>query len=281
MMKRSTFLTVSLFFVLFLSLLTSYFGARENSSSSGLDKSSTTDVIQSKDLRSENWQFYNEYYHELRDKNIPAKYSYGKRFFPLLSQVYPPKIYPEWLDAGCGNCETLRFLRKNGYKAYGTDVAESNLFKNCGDLVKKGVAVASTLSEIPFPDDKFDIVFSADVLEHIPHSEIPSVVRELVRISRTGVLFLSISQRLAKFDPDPPEAPRIHITLRPRSWWDDQFRKSECYPNYDILRRFQRKLPSPLPVEVQSKVEMAKRGREFWNELNETEPWVFPYICKK
>jgi len=277
MMKSIVLLTLGFFA---FTLATVHFGRRGNSANHSIDSTNTLSTL-ALDLRSENKLLYNEHYHKLRDKDVPSNFFYGKRFFPLLAEIYPSTLYPEWFDAGCGNCATLRFLRKKGYRAYGSDVAESNLKKHCPDFIKKRIAVAATLADIPFPDDKFDVVFSADVLEHIPHTEIPSVVKELVRVSKTGVIFLSISQRLAKFDPDPPEAAKIHITLRPRSWWDDHFRESECYPNYDVLRKFQRKLPKSLGPGLQRKVNDAKRGREFWNELNETEPWVFPYICKK
>lgn len=48
------------------------------------------------------------------------------------------------------------------------------------------------LTNLPYANNTFDLVFSADVLEHIHEDEADAVVRELVRVSRRH-LFLSIS----------------------------------------------------------------------------------------
>lgn len=41
-------------------------------------------------------------------------------------------------------------------------------------------------THIPFPDGHFDVVFSACVFHHIPHSEHPALLRELHRVLRSG-----------------------------------------------------------------------------------------------
>ena len=41
-----------------------------------------------------------------------------------------------------------------------------------------------TLEAIPWPDDTFDLVYSHEVLEHIPPESIPACLSELVRVSR-------------------------------------------------------------------------------------------------
>lgn len=48
------------------------------------------------------------------------------------------------------------------------------------------------LTNLPYANNTFDLVFSADVLEHIHEDEADAVVAELVRVSRRH-LFLSIS----------------------------------------------------------------------------------------
>jgi ubiquinone/menaquinone biosynthesis C-methylase UbiE len=54
------------------------------------------------------------------------------------------------------------------------------------------VVEAGVLTNLPYANNSFDLVFSADVLEHIHEDEADAVVRELVRVSRRH-LFLSIS----------------------------------------------------------------------------------------
>jgi len=230
-------------------------------------------------VRNENVRYYNQRYHKSRAAK--KTYVYGKQFFPLLSTLYPKSIYREWFDAGCGNCGILRLLKKKGYVAYGTDVSHSNLASNCADLVKEKKAVASSLNEIPFANNSFDVIFSADVLEHIHELDIPNVLNELVRVSKTGILFLSISQRLSIFDPDPPEEAKVHVTIRSRDWWDEEFLKVKCYPNYDVYSKYQKHLPTNPSHEMQERMKNVGPGRKFWNEGNELEPWIFSYVCDK
>jgi ubiquinone/menaquinone biosynthesis C-methylase UbiE len=54
------------------------------------------------------------------------------------------------------------------------------------------VVEAGVLTNLPYANNTFDLVFSADVLEHIHEGEADAVVQELVRVSRRH-LFLSIS----------------------------------------------------------------------------------------
>jgi len=54
------------------------------------------------------------------------------------------------------------------------------------------VVEAGVLTNLPYANNTFDLVFSADVLEHIHEDEAEAVVAELVRVSRRH-LFLSIS----------------------------------------------------------------------------------------
>ncbi len=51
---------------------------------------------------------------------------------------------------------------------------------------------AGVLTNLPYANASFDLVFSADVLEHIQPAEADAVVSELVRVARRH-LFLSIS----------------------------------------------------------------------------------------
>lgn len=233
----------------------------------------------------DNYYLYNEKYHDVRvglSKGKPKKRKpYGMFFFPALVSLYPKHKYKVWFDAGCGECGIVKYLLKAGYDAYGSDISRSNLEAQCSSLLQSGSVTASSLHELPYESNKFDIVFSADVLEHIPEVEIPRVIKELVRVSKTGILFLSISQRLSSLDPDPPKQPLYHITLKPRSWWDQKFLEMGCRRNTALINKFQKRTSSLKTGRWKKKLRQPRTGREKWNELGEVEPWVFPYICKK
>jgi hypothetical protein len=100
------------------------------------------------------------------------------------------------------------------------------------ELKREGKLVNGSLDAIPFSDRQFDLVWSTEVLEHIPDSVLPAVARELARVARHTVV-MAISLRLSCHDK--PERPHLHISCHPRAWWDDLFAEAGCYPHLEAL----------------------------------------------
>lgn len=144
-------------------------------------------------------------------------HSYGLTFLPRVVQYYG-EARQKVLDAGCGQCAVVSYLTRLGRDAYGVEVSQAALDSQaCPPLLEAGRVKQGTLANVPFPDNYFDLVFSSDVLEHIPTFDIPNVVQDLVRVSK-GHLFLSISLRRAGADPPPPAPATVHVTVKPREW---------------------------------------------------------------
>jgi cyclopropane fatty-acyl-phospholipid synthase-like methyltransferase len=82
------------------------------------------------------------------------------------------------LDYGCGRGEIVRLLRSEGISAFGTDVSESfNRYNDIGDLTSTNILrPLKENGQIPY-DEKFDIVFSNQVLEHV--EDLDSVITHL------------------------------------------------------------------------------------------------------
>jgi ubiquinone/menaquinone biosynthesis C-methylase UbiE len=59
-------------------------------------------------------------------------------------------------------------------------------------MLAKGYVEPGILTNLPYEDNSFDLVFSSDVLEHIHPEEADIVISELIRVSRRHV-FMSIS----------------------------------------------------------------------------------------
>ena len=127
--------------------------------------------------------------------------------------------------AGCSNGELVRQCRLQGVEAWGFDV-----IPNLGDIafeeVRDYLRVGS-LTEIPFDaSDGFDTLIAVDVLEHIPEPDIPAMVEEWTRM---GLQRLVLLINLNEFwFPG-------HITLRPLSWWAEQWKSS--FSLSQILRK--------------------------------------------
>ena len=95
------------------------------------------------------------------------------------------------LDAGCGNAIFPIYLAKNG-----CDVTAADLEMDTGLADMHGVNInyhIGTITDLPFEDDSFDMVFCLSVLEHLPEHETAAAVCELVRVLRpSGRLVVTV-----------------------------------------------------------------------------------------
>ncbi len=115
--------------------------------------------------------------------------------------------------AGCSNGELVRQCRNQDIDAHGFDVIpnlQDIAFEEVRDFLRIG-----SLTDIPFDaSDGFDTLIAIDVLEHIPERDIYAMVDEWTRM---GVQKLVLLINLNQFwFPG-------HITLRPMSWWAEQW----------------------------------------------------------
>ena len=62
-------------------------------------------------------------------------------------------------------------------------------------------------------------------------------------------------------------APHLHLTVKPRRWWDDQFAAVGCYPDLGLLAFFWRDARS------------LHQTHFTWEPYRE--PWIFAYDCPK
>lgn len=93
------------------------------------------------------------------------------------------------LEAGCGTCETLVFLCKKAKKVYGLDISrdalklsETNFKKNKISPDKYELKLGN-LNKMPYPDNTFDIVFNAGVIEHFTNTQ---PIKEMIRVTKSG-----------------------------------------------------------------------------------------------
>ncbi|MCD6404591.1 MAG: class I SAM-dependent methyltransferase, partial [Planctomycetes bacterium] len=85
------------------------------------------------------------------------------------------------LDAGCGDGFLTDSLPAH-LRVVGLDFSEVAL-----SHVRREKVLAS-ISEMPFPNDSFDLVMANDVLEHMPPDAYRSALKEILRISARYVL---------------------------------------------------------------------------------------------
>lgn len=145
------------------------------------------------------------------------------------------------LDAGTGNGALVRLMRDHGKSAWGIELSRAVLEKECPDMLAKGYVEPGILTNLPYEDNTFDLVFSADVLEHIHPEEADMVVKELIRVSRRHI-FLSISLKgHTKATAENDQEANRHTMLRPRTWWEAIFTKYGAVPNREMSWAMQEK----------------------------------------
>ena len=78
------------------------------------------------------------------------------------------------------------------------------------------------------PQDKYDLVISTDVLEHIPVDNIQQTINEIFSYSNKWV-FVSVCCR--KAEAILPNGYNAHATIESAKWWRDLFKP---YKNYTL-----------------------------------------------
>lgn len=155
--------------------------------------------------------FYDIYWKT--NKKSKNSWNYGINVIDQLINRYE---FNTILDAGCGSADVVRYLMAKGFDAKGIELSGNALREHAPDLLRKKIVQQGSLTKLPFEDNYFDVVFSSEVLEHIPEEEIPMVISEIVRVTKK-VIFLTISLRpSSNFN-------KYHINIKSRNWWEDKF----------------------------------------------------------
>jgi tellurite methyltransferase len=118
----------------------------------------------------------------------------------LLDQLLKDRLAPgaSVLDAGCGGGRNLVYFLRNGYPVFGVDEnprAVSQVRELAAQLAPhlpaESFQVAS-LSEIPFPDRRFDAVICSAVLHFArDEAQFDRMLAEMWRVLRPGGLFFA------------------------------------------------------------------------------------------
>jgi ubiquinone/menaquinone biosynthesis C-methylase UbiE len=97
------------------------------------------------------------------------------------------------LEIGVGNGFVSKYLKERGINVKTLDID----YRLSPDII-------SSVLEMPFPNDVFDVISCCEVLEHLPYSEFKNALGELARVSQKFVI-LSL--------PDVTTSYRFNIEL--------------------------------------------------------------------
>lgn len=125
-------------------------------------------------------------------------------------------IQPNWhvLDAGCGGGSFLPLMTElvgAGGKVSAMDLAPENV-QMVEALIHRGILIApvetrvGSVLNIPFPDQTFDAVWCANVMQYLSDEELRMALKELRRVVRSGglVAIKDYDVTAQQFQPAPP-----------------------------------------------------------------------------
>jgi SAM-dependent methyltransferase len=113
-----------------------------------------------------------------------------RRFRFLYKNVIAPQCPRRMLDAGCGTGLLIDEALAAGLDAWGIDIspAAKAHFLNRTRPEWSNRFILSSITDLPFDSESFDLCLCIDVLEHIPFFDIVDAVRELCRVSSNKVI---------------------------------------------------------------------------------------------
>ena len=138
----------------------------------------------------------------------------------------------EILDIGCGSGEIMEELNNYGSKTYGIDFSKEAI-QIC-EKKKLNAKQGDLDTGIEFDDNKFDLVWAGDVLEHV--FDPMYLLREIRRVlKKNGYLFFSI--------PNDLHVSKRFLTLLGESYQHSAYKRSEAYKHhtffsYNLLKFF-------------------------------------------
>jgi cyclopropane fatty-acyl-phospholipid synthase-like methyltransferase len=161
---------------------------------------------------------YNGYFYET---HLDEALKSAREIVPLLIDLIDPKSV---VDVGCGRGAWLKVFKENGVsKIYGID---GNWVKAKDLLIDKGEFSASDLKKPFCADEKFDLVVSLEVAEHLPCECAEQFVESLAKCGPVIVFSAAI----------PLQWGTGHVNEQWPEYWAKLFRKNGYLP-IDCIRK--------------------------------------------
>lgn len=99
-------------------------------------------------------------------------------------------------DVGCGNGRHVVFFAEQGFEVYGIDISKEAIEIANAWLFKKGLKAylrVGDIEKLPFDSEHFDVVISAEVLDHVPFSKAKKVIKEIRRVcAPNGYIYITL-----------------------------------------------------------------------------------------
>jgi len=119
---------------------------------------------------------------------------------PELVKLFKKRGVKKVLDLGCGSGRHVVYFAKNGFEAYGFDVAPVGL-KITKDWLKQenlkaNLKLGSFFKKLPYKDNFFGAIVAVQAISHGKIENIRKVIKEIERILKpNGIIFIAFTQQ--------------------------------------------------------------------------------------
>jgi predicted SAM-dependent methyltransferase len=121
------------------------------------------------------------------------------------------------LELGCARGYIVKRLQDAGVRASGLEVSRHCYLTRAATRIHQGdLCQPPWKVELLTTDPSYDLCFSIAVLEHVPETVLPDVIKEMARTCKRGLHGIDFGGKDDGFD-------KTHICLRPKIWWVEQF----------------------------------------------------------
>ena len=141
--------------------------------------------------------------YRLTESSLDAALRY-ETVIGLLEERWRPDL--EILEVGAGSAGITEFLR---HRVTGVDTAFERTAERASPYLER---VEASADGLPFPDARFDVVISLEMLEHVPPERREPSLREMLRVLRPG------GRLVVSFPAD-------EIAARLDTWLNTRFRR--------------------------------------------------------
>ncbi|MHA2181425.1 MAG: class I SAM-dependent methyltransferase [Promethearchaeota archaeon] len=209
-------------------------------------------------------EIYNKYHKDPKFQNLGKGSYQGDKVRDSFG-----KTCKTVLDFGCGSGYAVRGLRGLGFDASGYEYSVSGYEK----YLKGDEGFYNRIESLI--GRKYDLIYSTEVLEHIPEEMIDTYMKILYDICGKYV-FMTISLRPSS------DNNAYHCTLKSREWWEDKFTKHGFKKIKSIVDKYQ-KVSKRSTVEILSQwSNVGEFGESFakkppYELYGEEQPWFFAF----
>ncbi len=186
-------------------------------------------------------------------------------FIRKCEELFPNKKI-KYMDIGCAGGGIVLDALLRGHFAIGLEGSDYSLLHQRAEW--RALRHNLFTCDVTFPFDvqtiegkehvNFDVISAWEVLEHIPEDSLDQMIKNIIDHLEIGGVFIGTAAQFG--DYDPVSGASMHVTIKPREWWEDKFTqyglvsRRELFNEADMARAWGN---PPLPYLIEWKDEQS------------------------